>query len=251
MLLGAGAEADVFSSDGLTALKRFRKTPANWNAAVHAEITYAIEALKHPNLVRVLELDVSAGCLRMEYIDGGSLADVLLSNGALHDKHILQIITETISALCCLHENKLMHRDVKPGNIMLDSRSGASKLTDWIGNYAEHKSLQQGKPVGTPVFMAPEVAGMPHRHLTVSDTWSLGCTVINMASGRLPWADADAHGRTNEFMAMWQTSQGRAPPYDASAWNPAILAFVTFCFEPDPCRRLSAHRLRKLLPMRI
>ena len=95
MLLGAGAEADVFSSDGLTALKRFRKTPANWNAAVHAEITYAMEALKHPNLVRVLELDVSAGCLRMEYMDGGSLADVLLSNGALHDKHILQIEQRT------------------------------------------------------------------------------------------------------------------------------------------------------------
>jgi serine/threonine protein kinase len=137
------------------------------------------------------------------------------------------------------------------GPLRTSARMHACTHTDWIGNYAEYKSLQQGKPVGTPVFMAPEVAGMPHRHLIVSDTWSLGCTIINMASGRLPWADADAHGRTNEFMAMWQTSQGIAPPYDASALNPEISAFLTVCFEPDPCRRLSAHKLRKLLQMRI
>jgi serine/threonine protein kinase len=100
-----------------------------------------------------------------------------------------------------MHEHNLLHRDVKPGNVMLDSRSGASKLTDWIGSWAEKESLMLGKPVGAPVFMAPEVAGKPHKHQIVSDTWSLGCTVLNMASGRLPWADTDPLGRTNEFMA--------------------------------------------------
>jgi serine/threonine protein kinase len=244
MLLGTGAEAQVFSSDGLTgltAVKQFRKKICNWNATKCAEITYAIKELKHPHIVRLLDLDIPAACIRMEYMDGGSLADFLMREGALHDQQILQIASETVAALCCLHEHRMLHRDVKPGNIMLDSRSGASKLTDWIGNHAEHESLLQG-------------AGMPHRHLTVSDTWSLGCTVLNMASGQLPWANADAHGRTNEFMAMWQTSQGIAPPYDASVFNPIISAFLTVCFEPDPCRRLSAQNLRKLLeplPMRI
>jgi len=249
MLLGAGAEAQVFSSNGLTgltAVKQFRKKFGNWNATMCAEITYAIKEIKHPHIVRMLDLDIPAACIRMEFMDGGSLADFLLREGALHDKQILQVATETIAALCCLHEHKMLHRDVKPANIMLDSRSGASKLTDWIGSHAEQQSLLQGKPVGTPVFMAPEVAGMPHKHLTVSDTWSLGCTVLNMASGKLPWANADAHGRTNEFMAMWQTSQGKAPPYDASALNPAILTLLTVCFEPDPFRRLDAKKLRTL-----
>jgi len=70
--------------------------------------------------------------------------------------------------------------------------------------------------------------------------------VLNMASGQLPWANSDAHGRTNEFMAMWQTSQGKAPPYDASVLNPTILTFLTVCFEPDPFRRWDAKKLRTL-----
>ena len=119
------------------------------------------------------------------------------------------------------------------------------KLINWIGHAAEDASLAHGKSVGTPVFMVTEVAGAPHRHGLASDTWALGCTVLNLASGRLPWADADAHGRTNEFMAMWRAAHGQAPPRDESAWSPELRAFVARSFEPDPARRALARELRQ------
>jgi mitogen-activated protein kinase kinase kinase len=246
MLLGGGREAVVFRSNSVTAVKLFRNAAENLSPAAHAELTFAIKSLQHPHLVRVFELDVAADCLSMEFVDGGSLADMLLREGPLTEKRMVQVLVDITAGLCCLHEHKMLHRDVKPANVMLDSRSGTSKLTDWIGNWTERQSLTLGRPVGTPVFMAPEVAGKPHKHQIVSDTWSLGCTVINMASGRLPWADTDALGRTNEFMAMWLTSKGQAPPYNASEWSPALVGIVALCFEPDPCRRACAHDLHNV-----
>jgi hypothetical protein len=83
--------------------------------------------------------------------------------------------------------------------------------------------------------MAPEVAGRPHRHVDWSDTWTLSCTVVNLASGQLPWEDADALGRTNELMAIWLAAQGRPPlntPPDGAAP----------CFEP--ARRARARDIR-------
>lgn len=246
MLLGVGAEGIVYRS-GITAVKQFRHGSMSdvTSTEVQAEFLFARQWLIHPNIVRVLELDVGGGCLTMEFVDGGSLADVLNREGALGEGRVMQVLAGIIDGLCCMHEHYVLHRDVKPGNVLIDLRTGASKLTDWIGLGAETASLLLGKPVGTPVFMAPEVAGKPHKHKVVSDTWSLGCTVVNMASGHLPWADTDALGRTNEFMAMWLTAQGKAPPYNASLWSPALAAFVDLCFEPDPCRRACAHDLRQ------
>jgi mitogen-activated protein kinase kinase kinase len=246
MLLGNGGEAFVYKRDCATAVKQFRNASVKSVPAAQAEILFAINSLVHPHLVRVLEFDVAAGCLSMEFVNGGSLADLLLREGALTENRTKKVLIDIVAGLCGLHEHNLLHRDVKPANVMLDWHSGASKLTDWIGSWAEKESLLLGKPVGTPVFMAPEVAGKPHKHQIVSDTWSLGCTVINMASGRLPWADTDALGRTNEFMAMWLTSKGKAPPYNAAGWSPVLTAFVAKCFEPDPNKRACSHELSNI-----
>ena len=134
--------------------------------------------------------------------------------------------------------------NVKPANIVVDTCTDTFKLCDWIGSEAEEASLALGKPVGTPLFMAPEVAGCPHRHCISSDTWALGCTILNLITGRLPWEGADAHGRTNEFMALWLTSQGHAPPYDTHAMSPALSSFVALCFEPSTLLRPCAAELR-------
>jgi serine/threonine protein kinase len=246
LLLGRGTHAVVFTQDGRTAVKIFRPRALAYatSALAQQEFLFAQRWLTHPNIVRVLELDLTKGSLAMEYVDGGSLADLLDREGALAERCVVRVLAGIIAGLCRMHEHYLLHRDVKPGNILIDLRTGASKLTDWIGLGAETASLLLGKPVGTPVFMAPEVAGKPHRHKVASDTWSLGCTVVNIASGQLPWAYTDAHGRTNEFTAMWLTAQGKPPPYDASGWSPALAAFVARCFEPDPCKRPHAQDLR-------
>jgi eukaryotic-like serine/threonine-protein kinase len=102
----------------------------------------------------LLDFDLGMGSLAMEYVDGGSLADVVACEGALDEGRVVHALAGVVAGLVVLHEHGLIHRDVKPANVMLDSRTGACKLTDWIGSQAEDASLEQGKPVGTPVFMA-------------------------------------------------------------------------------------------------
>ena len=245
-----GANAVVHSADGITAVKSFlrRSSSLATSPQAQAEFLFAQEHLVHPHIVRVMQLDLENACMRMEFVDGGSLEELLQSYGPLPETEAVRFAAHIALGLSCLHRNDLLHRDVKPANVLIDARTRTGKLTDWIGVDEENASLSQGKPVGTPVFMAPEVAGLPHRHTMASDTWALGCTVLNMLTGLLPWEKADKLGRTNEYMAMWLTAHGHAPPYDAGSWTPCLVAFVTACLTADvnarPCAgELCAHAL--------
>jgi mitogen-activated protein kinase kinase kinase len=243
MLLGSGAQSVVYRF-GHVAEKKFRPSAVGVCTSTDAlaEFEFAHKHLVHPNVIRLLALDVSGGRLLMEFVAGCSLDMVLQTKGALEEETVLVKTQDIISGLCCLHKNGIIHRDVKPANVIMNSITGVCKVTDWIGLSAENTSLGFGKPVGTPVFMAPEVAGMPHRHCMSSDTWSLGCTIVNMMSGRLPWADTDCHGRTNEFMVMWRVANGEAPPYDL--YSPRIASLLMLCFEPDKNKRLLLQDIR-------
>ena len=241
--LGRGADAVVYALlGGKVAIKVFRQQ--NSPGAVLREVERHVA---HVHVVRVFAHNPSAGWLAMECVDGCSLAQVLERDGSLKGLCLIRAVFDVLEGIIAFHAHGIPHRDVKPSNVMQERRSGLCKLVDWIGQAAEDASLELGKPVGTPVFMAPEVARTPHRHCLASDLWALGCTVVNLASGRLPWADCDAHGRTNEFMAMWRTAHGQAPPHDSSAWLPELRHFVSMCFEPDPLIRTQARQLRKEL----
>lgn len=190
-----------------------------------------------------MDFDLEKSCVSMEFVCGGSLEELLHRQGSLHEQTVMRFARHIVLGLCCFHEHKLIHRDVKPSNIMLEAHTCTAKLTDWIGTGQENVSLMVGKPVGTPLFMAPEVAGLPHQHTFTSDSWALGCTVLYMLTGLLPWENADKLGRTNEFMAMWLTANGRRPPYNSREWSAALSSFVAACFEVDATRRVCAHEL--------
>ena len=233
--VGRGAHSVVYALSESVALKLSRRQMLDDELQDFAP-------LRHAHVVRVLA--TGAGWLAMELVDGCSLARVLDLQGALAQPLLAPVVRDVVDGLAALHSHGCLHRDLKPSNVLQELSTRRCKLIDWIGCAAENASLARGKPVGTPVFMAPEVAGAPHRHELVSDTWALGCTVLNLASGRLPWADADAHGRTNEFMAMWRAAHGQAPPHDGAEWSAELRAFVARCFEPDPARRALARELR-------
>lgn len=237
--LGRGAHAVVYAlSCGKVAIKLSRA-----RAGLRAELALAERTVAHAHVVEVLAQNAAEGWLTMELVDGWSLARVLECEGALRGQKLVLAVRDVVAGLAALHAHGAPHRDLKPGNVLQERASQRCKLVDWIGRAEEEASLAQGKPVGTPVFMAPEVAGRPHRHGLASDSWALGCTVLNLASGRLPWADADAHGRTNEFMAMWRTAHGHAPPRDETGWPAELRRFVARCFEPDAAVRAQAREL--------
>lgn len=237
---GSGTHSLVFRRGQGRAVKLFRKS-MNSSPRARAEYDLALTFAAH-NLVRVLAVNVTESWLEMEFMDGGTLAELVQRQGKLSECCIARAAADILAGLAVLHEHGFLHRDLKPANVMRDSRSGSCKLIDWIGAEEEQLSVLQGKPVGTPLFLAPEVVRKLW-HMEQSDTWAMGCTVLNLSSGRLPWADADTMGRTNEFMAMWKTGNGHAPPFDAGACSASMAAFVQLCFEPDPLKRKTARSL--------
>jgi len=229
--VGRGADAVVYALPGAkVALKVFHRRDA-----LRDELSRA--CVMHAHVVRVLALDMAEGWMTMEMVAGPSLAQVVERDGSMRGRALRRAVQDVLSGLQALHAHGEPHRDLKPSNVLQERSTQRCKLTDWIGREAESASVAQGKPVGTPVFMAPEVAGAPHRHAFASDSWALGCTVLNLVSGRLPWSGADAHGRTDAFMAMWRAAHGHAPPRDESRWTAELRGFVARCFEPDPCVR--------------
>jgi serine/threonine protein kinase len=147
--------------------------------------------LDHPHLVRVLDfgLDGNKPYLVMEHVSGGSLGDRLKKQGRLAEDEAVAIITQTASALQWAHERRLVHRDVKPDNILLDEE-GRAKLTDLglVKNLDEESCLT--KPLdylGTPNFTAPEQFMDPRKADALCDLYSLAATLYMALTGQVPF----------------------------------------------------------------
>jgi hypothetical protein len=146
--------------------------------------------LNHPNIVTIHDVGQAEGAhfIVMELIEGPSLTDLLRQRGALSPEQAGQIVSQIASALDYAHQRGFVHRDIKPGNILLAS-DRAAKLTDFgIVKPSEGTRLTQtGALLGTPAYMSPEQArGSAIGHAT--DIYSLGIVTYEMLSGRVPFS---------------------------------------------------------------
>jgi len=146
--------------------------------------------LDHPNIVRAFDAGESNGFpfLVMEYVEGETLRDRIAREGALSNEEALRITRALADALEKARRMGIVHRDVKPGNILL-SKSGTPKLMD-LGLAKGPVDLgltQHGATVGTPQFMSPEQAESPDKADTRSDIYSLGATLYAMVTTRPPF----------------------------------------------------------------
>jgi hypothetical protein len=148
-------------------------------------------ALHHPHIVRVLDfgLDGSKAYLVMEYVDGVSLGQRLEETGPLPEDEAVTLIRQVGQALHWAHERKLVHRDIKPDNILVDA-AGHAKLAD-LGlakNLEANLSLTGTNcALGTPKFMAPEQFVDAKRADALSDLYSLAATLYVLVTGHLPF----------------------------------------------------------------
>jgi len=213
-----------------------------------------LELLDHPNIVQYFGIEVHRDkvCLFMEYCSGGSLAG-LLEHGRIEDETVVMIYTlQMLEGLAYLHESNIVHRDIKPENILLD-HNGIIKYVDFG---AAKVIARQGKTrgggatsavrtnlnsmTGTPMYMSPEVitGSGGGRHGSI-DIWSLGCVVLEMATGRRPWANLD-----NEWAIMWNIAAGHPPQLPApDQLGQSGVDFLKKCFERDPGIRPTAAEL--------
>ncbi len=143
--------------------------------------------LVHPNIVQVYDVGEAEGLLfySMELVAGGSLEDRLRREGPLEWKDAVKAVRDCAQALTYAEEHELVHRDVKPANLMLHP-SGHVKLAD-LGLAATRGLIDREAAGGTPHFMAPEAIGSQTVD-TRADLYSLGCTLFRLVTGRTPFS---------------------------------------------------------------
>ncbi len=163
--------------------------------------------IRHPNVVSVMDADFdqSTGLyyIVFEYISGGSLAQ-RLRQGPLPESEALRIILDIAQALVVAAEHKIVHRDIKPDNIMLDHR-GNAKLAD-LGlakqdfAAAQVQLTQTGASVGTPSYMSPEQIRDAQNVDAQDDIYSLGATLYECLTGTPPYAAANPYNAVGQIL---------------------------------------------------
>ncbi len=176
----------------------------------------AAASLNHPNIVQVYDKGEAEGTyyIAMEYLPGRSLKDIILKYAPLDSELIVSVARQIVEALRYVHRRDIIHRDIKPQNIIIDDE-GRVKVTDFgIARARGGASLTEvGTSIGTAHYISPEQAqGLPVE--AASDLYSLGVVMYEMATGRLPF-----DGENSVGIAMQHVNDAPRPP---SAFVPDI-----------------------------
>ena len=149
--------------------------------------------LNHPHVVAVFDLVVEGAehWLVMEYVEGRTLSELVRQDGALPPDEAAPLLRQAAAALAAAHEAGIVHRDVKPSN-MLVTAEGRVKLSDFgIARAEADASLTQtGLVTGSPSYLAPEVAS-GQLATAAADVWSLGATAFHALAGNPPYEVGD------------------------------------------------------------
>ena len=242
--IGAGATGSVYKArdallDSWVAVKLLNpEYTANQSALdrVRQEILLSRD-LVHPNILRVYHLASYEGgtYLTMQWIKGGTLADIIAERGALPVSEVLEIATKMASALAAAHSSNVLHRDIKPGNILIDE-AGEPFLADFglarlIG---EVGLTQHGVLVGTPHYRSPEQVALQELDER-SDIYSLGLVIFEMGTGHKPFEAPTVA----EILAK----QRDEPPPDPAGLLPDIApelaSIILRCLAKDPAQRFA------------
>ncbi len=179
----------------------------------------------------------------MEYCPGS--LERILSQGRIEDEQVIKrYVCQMIRGLHYLHSQGIVHHDVKPSNILFDSE-GTLKFIDFGCSELKTKNaivsdVEAFKLVGTARYLPPEVIRNEcDAPPTSQDIWALGCTIIEMATGKRPWHEFD-----NEWAVMFHLGVGRIPTLPTvEQLSPIGTAFVTACLTQNPVERPTALQL--------
>ncbi len=217
----------------------------------------AVAKLIHPNIVQVYDtgVDNDRHYIVMEYVEGRSCAQLLQARGPLGAEASVEVGAQACAGLEYAHRQGIIHRDVKPGNLMViggpagrrgrgsghDPPTGEMtvKLTDFgIARAAEQTRLTQvGSVVGTAAYLAPEQA-RGEEATPASDVYALGVVIYQLLTGRLPW-----EGSTLSELAIRRENERPLPPTSYDPTVPHTLSTAVLrSLEGDPGRRYSTAR---------
>ncbi|GLD58048.1 serine/threonine-protein kinase 4-like protein [Lates japonicus] len=174
----------------------------------------------------------------MEYCGAGSVSDIIrIRNKTLTEEEIATILQSTLKGLEYLHFMRKIHRDIKAGNILLNTE-GQAKLADFgVAGQLTDTMAKRNTVIGTPFWMAPEVI-QEIGYNCVADIWSLGITAIEMAEGKPPYADI------HPMRAIFMIPTNPPPTFrNPGLWSQAFREFVSQCLVKNPEQRATATQL--------
>ncbi len=196
---------------------------------------------QHPNAIVVFDIAEHNGdpCLVMEFLNGPSLSTILAEEGTLPLGRIARIGEQVASALVAAHRAGIVHRDVKPGNILIDE-TGTAKITDFgISRAAGDMTLTAtGLIGGTPAYLAPELARGADP-VPSSDVFALGATLYQAIEGTTPYGNT-----TNQLALLYAAANGQInPPVQAGAATALLMSLL----RSEPGERPSMAEARERL----
>jgi eukaryotic-like serine/threonine-protein kinase len=194
--------------------------------------------LNHPNIVSVFDWGEANGTyfIVMEYVEGHTLADTMRAEGRLHPDRAAEIVSDIASALGFAHRNGVVHRDVKPGNVLITT-DGAVKVADFgiaraLSDTSDQNLTKTGSVMGTATYFSPEQA----RGAAVdprSDLYSLGCVLYELTTGRPPF-----QGESAMAIAYKHVQENPIPPRQLDPELPETLEAITLkCLAKNPDNR--------------
>jgi serine/threonine-protein kinase len=242
-MLGAGGMGEVYRASDLrlgqqVALKFLPQEMARDPKALarfHTEVRIARQ-VAHPNVCRVYDIGEVEGLpyLSMEYVDGEDLNSLLRRIGRLPEDKALEISRKLCAGLAAAHDKGVLHRDLKPGNIMIDGR-GHVLITDFglAGIMGQIEGAETRN--GTPGYMAPEQLSGKEVS-TQSDIYALGVVLYEMFTGKRPF---NASTRA-ELIRLTEEGMPPAPRNIVKEMDPAVENVILRCLSPDPRNRPSS-----------
>ncbi len=196
---------------------------------------------QHPNAIVVFDIAEHGGdpCLVMEYLNGPSLSAIIADEGTLPLGRVAKIGEQVASALVAAHRAGIVHRDVKPGNILIDE-AGTAKITDFgISRAAGDMTLTQtGLIGGTPAYLAPELA-RGSDPVPSSDVFALGATLYQAIEGQTPYGNS-----SNQLALLYAAANGQInPPQQAGGATALLMSLL----RTEPTERPSMAEARERL----
>lgn len=260
-LLGTGGSSACFQARDIATgtlmvvkkvsfYRNSQKEQAAMEASIEEEMA-VMSSLRHPNVVRLLGATKEGEFFNMfvEWMAGGSVAMLLDKYGPFTDHVISHYTTQVISGLIYLHDNNILHRDLKGANLLVDSSGQRLRIGDFgaaarLGSQNTVPGEVQGQLLGTIAFMAPEVLRGEDFGKSC-DIWSLGCCIIEMATTEPPWRETNV---SNHLALMYKIACSKEPPKVPESLSCVLRDLTLNCLNMDPELRPSAHELLQHCP---